>query len=134
MIGQCVNEEDQIVCGVAGLPECYNVLVTALEASAEVPRLAVVTEHLLQKTKMNSKLNQFSREGTSTHTIKNSKEALYIEALYIASYFSATLSHQRPARRSKSVVQGVTIFTIHKLYNLIHMIQFNLNLTITCMG
>ena len=58
----------------------------------------------------------------------------YIEALYIASYFSATPSHQGPARRSKSVVQGVTIFTIHKLNNLIHMIQLNLNLTITCMG
>ena len=80
MIGQCVNEEDQIVCVVAGLPECYNVLATALEASAEVPRLAVVTEHPLQKTKMNSKLNQFSREGTSTHTIKNSKDVIiYID-------------------------------------------------------
>jgi len=31
---------------LACLPECYCVLVTALEASPEVPALAVVTERL----------------------------------------------------------------------------------------
>ena len=30
-------------------------------------------------------------------------------------YFSVSLSHQGPARRTKPAEQGVTIFTIHKL-------------------
>ena len=39
-------------------------LMTALEASAEVPRLKVVRERLLHKeTKMKSKSNQLGQEG-----------------------------------------------------------------------
>ena len=50
---------------LASLPESYNVLVTALEASAEVPSLAVVIERLLhEETKMlNSRSTQPSSEG-----------------------------------------------------------------------
>ena len=36
----------------------------------------VVTNDLLQKTKMKNKLNQFSEEGTFTSTIKNSKDVI----------------------------------------------------------
>ena len=38
-----VKEEDNVVYLLASLLECYNVLVTALEASFEVPAFAVVT-------------------------------------------------------------------------------------------
>ena len=44
-----VKEEDHVVYLLASLLECYNVLVTALEASPEVPAFAVVTEHLLHE-------------------------------------------------------------------------------------
>lgn len=38
--GETVSEEDRVVYLLASLPESYNVLVTALEASKEVPKLA----------------------------------------------------------------------------------------------
>ena len=44
VISETISEEDRVVYLLASLPESYNVLVTALEASAEVPRLAVVRE------------------------------------------------------------------------------------------
>ena len=37
VIGEPVKEEDHVVYFLASLPECYNVLVTALEANSEVP-------------------------------------------------------------------------------------------------
>ena len=42
-------EAGQVVYLLTNLSVSYNVLVTALETSAEVDRLAVVKEHLLQK-------------------------------------------------------------------------------------
>ena len=64
-IGETVKEEDRVVYLLAGLPESYNVLVTAVEASAEVPSLAVVIERLLhEETKMlTSRSTQPSSEG-----------------------------------------------------------------------
>ena len=44
VIGETISEEDRVIYLLASFPESYNVLVTALEASAEVPRLAVVRE------------------------------------------------------------------------------------------
>ena len=70
-IGEPVKEEDRVVYLLASLPECYNVLVTALEANAEVPTLAVVTERLLhEETKIKSRLNQPTQEGALTTRFK----------------------------------------------------------------
>ena len=70
-IGEPVKEEDRVVYLLASLPECYNVLVTALEANSEVPTLAVVTERLLhEETKMKSRSNQPSQEGALTARFK----------------------------------------------------------------
>ena len=58
-IGETVSEEDRVVYLLASLPESYNVLVTALEANADVPSLAVVRERLLhEESKMKSKPSQ----------------------------------------------------------------------------
>ena len=38
--GETVSEEDRVVYLLASLPESYNVLVTALEANEDVPKLA----------------------------------------------------------------------------------------------
>jgi Zinc knuckle. len=47
VVGNPIEEEDQVVYLLASLPESYNVLVTALESHAEVPDWEVVTERLL---------------------------------------------------------------------------------------
>lgn len=49
MIGDQVEEEDRVVYLLASLPDSYNMLVTALEASADVPAMEVVTERLLHE-------------------------------------------------------------------------------------
>ena len=41
-----VKEEDRVVYLLASLPDSYSMLVTALEANVEVPKLEVVTERL----------------------------------------------------------------------------------------
>ena len=47
VIGVEMTEEDRVVHLLASLPESYNTLVTALEASPDVPKMDVVTEKLL---------------------------------------------------------------------------------------
>ena len=63
-VGEPVKQDDCVVYLLASLPECYSVLVTALEANSDVPSLAVVTERLLhEETKMKSRVSQPSQEG-----------------------------------------------------------------------
>ena len=67
VIGEPIREDDRVVYLLTSLPESYNVLVTALEASVEVPTLAVVRERLLhEETKMKSRSNQFSQGALTT--------------------------------------------------------------------
>ena len=47
--GDPVSDEDRTVHLLASLPESYNMLVTALEANPEVPKMEVVTERLLHE-------------------------------------------------------------------------------------
>ena len=62
VVGEPVKE-DCVVYLLASLPESYSVLVTALEASAEVPSLTVVTERLLhEETKVKSQSNPTGQE------------------------------------------------------------------------
>lgn len=49
VIGDPVTDEDRVVHLLASLPDSYNMLVTALEANAEVPKREVVTERLLHE-------------------------------------------------------------------------------------
>ena len=49
VIGDPVFEEDRVVQILAGLPESFNMLVTALEANPEVPSMKTVTERLLHE-------------------------------------------------------------------------------------
>ena len=44
VIGDPVQEEDQVIHLLAGLPESYSMLITALEANADVPKMDVVME------------------------------------------------------------------------------------------
>lgn len=49
VIGDSMDEEDRVVHLLASLPESYNMLVTALEANSEVPKMEFVTEKLLHE-------------------------------------------------------------------------------------
>ena len=49
VIGDAIDEEDRVVQTLANLPDSYSMLVTALEANAEVPKLELVTERLLHE-------------------------------------------------------------------------------------
>ena len=60
-----ISEEDRVVHLLASLPDSYNVLVTALEASEDVPKMEVVTERLLHEER---KLKE--RAGTSASVEK----------------------------------------------------------------
>ena len=72
VIGDSLNEEDRIVHLLASLPESYDMLVTALEASQDVPKWALVTERLLyEENKMREKQTggAESKAMTSKHHI-----------------------------------------------------------------
>ena len=49
VVGDPISEEDRVVHLLASLPDSFNMLVTALEANAEVPKMEVVTERLLHE-------------------------------------------------------------------------------------
>ena len=47
IVGDAIQEEDRVVYLLASLPDSFNTLVTALEASEDVPKMEIVTERLL---------------------------------------------------------------------------------------
>lgn len=47
IVGDAIEEDDQVVYLLATLPDSFNTLVTALEVSEEVPKMETVTERLL---------------------------------------------------------------------------------------
>ena len=47
IVGDSIEEDDRVVYLLASLPDSFNTLVTALEASEDVPKMEVVTERLL---------------------------------------------------------------------------------------
>ena len=49
VVGDVITDEDRVVHLLASLPDSYNVLVTALEASEEVPKMEIVTGRLLHE-------------------------------------------------------------------------------------
>ena len=52
VIGDII-EEDWVIYFLASLPDSFNMLVTALEANAELPRREIVTKRLLyEETKI----------------------------------------------------------------------------------
>ena len=63
VIGSPVEEEDRVVHLLASLPNSYSVLVTALEASSEIPKMEVVTERLLHEER---KLKEKDSHGSSS--------------------------------------------------------------------
>lgn len=65
IVDEPVKEEDRVVYLLASLPDLFSMLVTALEANAEVPKLEVVTERLLhEERKQKNRSNPTSEPAT----------------------------------------------------------------------
>ena len=80
--GETVSEEYHVVYLLASLPESYNVLVTALEANEEVPKLEVVTERILhQESKAKDKSGTGVDHAMTSHnfTSRNQNSAYTVE-------------------------------------------------------
>ena len=66
VIGDNIKVEDKVVCLLASLPESFDMLVTALEASPDIPEMGTVVERLLheeRKLKEKDRLPCKSGEG-----------------------------------------------------------------------
>ena len=116
-IGDPVNEEDRVVYLLASLPESYNVLVTALEANAEVPALAVVTERLLhEEAKIKSRSNQSSQEGALAARFRKKPTCYYCHKIgHIkrdCEEFAKVKSETKPIQTKKKPKMGAFKVTI----------------------
>ena len=78
VIGDAIEEEDRVVHLLASLPSSYDMLVTALEASSEVPKLETVTERLLHEEgklkEKNSGETSNPKAFTGRHNAYNKKD------------------------------------------------------------
>ena len=71
--GDPITEEDRVVHLLASLPELYNMLVTAIEENADVPKMEVVTERLLHdnenlRTEQHCMVQAAGRHGSKAKT------------------------------------------------------------------
>ena len=69
VIGEAIDEEDRVVQILASLPDSYGMLVTALEANAEVPKLELVTERLLNEERKMKEKAAFSGNNNSNGNV-----------------------------------------------------------------
>ena len=67
IVGDPIKEEDRVVHLLASLPPSFDVLVTALEASEDVPKMEIVTERLLREE---MKLKEKGACGGTAHDVK----------------------------------------------------------------
>ena len=70
-----LSEEDRVVYLLASLPESFGVLVTALEASPEVPKMDVVTERLLHEERKMLSREKGSTPGDEKAMMSRSKDS-----------------------------------------------------------
>lgn len=71
-LGEPLKEEDKVIYLLASLPESYNVLVTALEANIEVPKMDLVTEKILhEEFKLKSKKQSLSEDSGAAYYSTN---------------------------------------------------------------
>ena len=71
--GETVSEEDRVIYLLASLPESFNVLVTALDANEDVPKLEVVTERILHQERKSKERSEASPGTESAMTSRRHK-------------------------------------------------------------
>lgn len=73
VIGDKITEEDRVVHLLASLPDTYGVLVTALEASVEVPSMETVIERLLHEERKLADGEPRDKDGEKAMTVQYQK-------------------------------------------------------------
>ena len=68
VIGDNIEDEDKVIYLLPSLPESYDMLVTALEANADVPDMKTVTERLLHEER------KIKDQNASSATLEGIKE------------------------------------------------------------
>ena len=77
VVGDNIDDDDRVIYLLASLPESFNILVTALEASSDVPKMENVIERLLHEEQ---KLKDRSRSGRTKEeamTVKHKRGPQY---------------------------------------------------------
>ena len=88
--GETISEEDRVVYLLASLPESYSVLVTALEASENVPKLEVITERILHQER---KLKDKSGAGSTLEGAMTSRKTSAARRKSIKCHHCGKLGH-----------------------------------------
>ena len=92
VIGAAMEDEDKVVTLLASLPEAYNMLVTALEASTEVPHMKVVIERLLYEEK---KLGEREKSPIPSSTVMVASDHIKGNKKFIKCHHCGKLGHIR---------------------------------------
>ena len=71
VIGDELDEEDWVVHLLASLPEMYSTLVTALEASENVPSMQVVIDRLIYEERKAKDRSKMVTDRTGALTVKH---------------------------------------------------------------
>lgn len=74
IVDEPVKKKDRVLYLLASLPDAYSMLVTALEASVDVPEMALVTERLLHEEKK-MKARTTEKEGKAEEEALASRDA-----------------------------------------------------------
>ena len=76
VVGDPVDEEDRVVHLLASLPESYGMLVTALEANSEVPKMEVVTERILHEERKQKEKGSHESSSSKALFVSGPKKVL----------------------------------------------------------
>ena len=86
VIADPMQEEDRVVHLLASLPESFNMLVTALEANPDVPKIEVVTKWLLHaERKMKVHRDHSQEKAMTSRSTRKFRNAITVEKCDIRS-------------------------------------------------
>lgn len=72
-------EEDQVVHMQESLPDSYSILITALEANAEVPKMEIIVEQLLHEERKQKDKDQQSHRGLYKALVSGDAQVLSLQ-------------------------------------------------------
>ena len=117
IIGYPVEEEDRVVQILTSLPESYNMLVTALEASPEVPKLEIVTERLLNEERKIQEKRGTNRgfSGDALFVGSSERKCFYCgKSGHIKKFCSEWKKKQENEEEKESKSPAVANFSYHR--------------------
>ena len=117
IIGDTISDEDRAIYLLASLPETFSMLVTALEANNEVPKMETVVERLLhEEHKQKEKLGATAGSGNEEAMTAKQKKKLGLRCYHCnrlghikrnCRELQSNNSHSRPKQQLDHQKQGV---------------------------